>query len=962
MSLNLQKFIPLKVTTLLIYCFFNSYAVTSASAQTSQQTNKSSSVTGIVRDDKNFPLSGATITVEKSTKATTTSVNGDYVLNLAPGTYTIIVSSVGFEGKRITEVLIKQNGQTDLNITLTPKKGTSLDNVIVTSSAKKETASSLLRTQKNSASMMDGISAETMRKTPDNNIAQSLARVSGVNVQGGKFVTIRGISDRYNNVQINGSSLPSSEPNRRNFSFDIIPSSLVDNVVVNKTASPDLPGEFTGGLVQVNTKDIPSKNFVELSIGTGINTESTNKDFIGFERDKNANTGKVNKDRLWFGTGRAFDPVKFYNQYNTNDTLATRATSQKIKNRWQFNTYAYTPVQNYQLSGGLAKRFKNSNSLGAIAAITYRNDQTYENAEARSPTNFDVINERYKYNTTIGSILNMAYKTKNHRIAWKNLYNKKYTNQVDDRIGFNESQQREKERRFGDVTLQGKLFQTRLEGDHVFGSKNYKVDWYADDIKYTREQPDTRYLLNKDLSKSLYDYEFKEPSLNNGGVYAAVFEEKRNNAGINFSVPFLIKGEKELVKIGYAFSNRKAEYENTGLRILAKDLNSNLIPNNRYAPYYTLVTPDKFDNGILYYDPVLSSNSKSGDSYTGTQKLHSFYSMLDFKFLKKFRFTGGVRYENNLVDVSTAKYILTNFGSPTSDTGAVYKENNWLPSTNIIYSLSNKINIRMAYSKTLSRPDFAERAFAEYFEFTDQLFIRGNVGLQLTTVDNYDLRFEYYPSGGEILSFSLFYKDFINAVERDFEVGNPSSTVSYLNRPRANAKGFEIDIRKNLAFIAKESKILKRILASCNFTYLKGQVTTGDSSITQQNRPIQGLAPYIINAGIGYEQRRWGLNLSFNRSGRKILNAGRDIQNTQLENPRSVLDLQLNAKFFKDKMQVRFNAGDILNQHYIIYSHSNKQGLLYDDPKGDAFNPESDFLNYKAKRGVNLSMSISYRF
>lgn len=959
--LVLKKYGFNKLLILLTCALFNGYLFPVATAQTA----KPGTLTGVIKDDKNLPLAGVSIEVAKSSKATLSSVTGEYFLSLPPGNYSITVSFVGFEKKNITDIVISADKETDLNIILNPKSSTNLTDVVVTSSARKESASGLLRAQKNSVSVSDGISAELMKRTPDNNIGQSLTRVSGVNVQGGKFVTIRGVSDRYNNVQINGSSLPSSEPNRRNFSFDIIPSSLVDNVVVNKTASPDLPGEFTGGLVQVNTRDVPSKNFIEINVGTGFNTASTGVDFIGFERNKQAHLGKINKDRLWFGEGRSFDAFSFFKASNATpvDTAVIRASTRSIPNRWQFYKYAYTPVHNYQVSGGVAKRFKNSNSLGVIAAVTYRNEQNFEEGEARNPTNFDVDTKRYRYSTSIGSILNTAYKTKRHRFAWKNLYNLKYNNQVDDRVGFNESANRTNEKRFADVTLQSKLLQTRLEGEHSLSKKGYKVDWYADNINFKREQPDSRYLLNTDLSTGAYVYDFKELQLIGGGLFSSVFEEKRNNAGLNFTLPFLLKKEKELIKIGYAFSNREADFANTGLRILARGREPGLNPKYGYTPYYLLVTEEAIANGDFYYNPAYATSTSTGDSYTGTQELHAFYGMVDFKFFKKFRFTGGVRNENNFVKIITAKYSFVDTTSSSLDTTNTFREKNWLPSFNFIYSASNKINIRAAFSKTLSRPDFVERTYVRYYDFADQVLIRGNEGLKLTTVKNYDLRFEFYPTGAEIMSFSLFYKDFTNAVERDFQVDNPSSFVEYSNKPKADAKGFEIDLRKNLGFIYPSSKLVKRFTASFNYTYLKGSVSTGDTSLPEQDRPIQGLAPFLLNAGLSYDQAKWGANISFNRSGRKIINAGRESAYlTQYENPRSVLDLQLNAKFFKDKMIARFNIGDMLNQPFIIYSNIDKEGNIYDDPKGDALNEDSDFINYKAKRGVNYSFSISYKF
>src|SRR5688572_18870508 len=398
-------------------------AATVASAPAPAAAAKPGKLTGVIRNDKNEVMPGVSITIESVSKGAATSVNGDYVLALAPGTYTVLISFVGYQSRRITELVIKENEATELSVVLNATGSKQLQAVVVTSGARRESTRSLLMTQKNSAGMTNGISAEQIRVTPDNNTGQVLKRVSGITVQGDRFVTIRGVSDRYNNVLINGASLPSTEPNRRNFSFDIVPSALVDNVVVNKTATPDLPGEFTGGMVQINTSDVPFRNFLNIGVGTGFNTASTGKDFISHKRDKQAALGIIDEDRKWFGDGRAFEQKKYVEYHGNKDTAALRAIGAKIPNRWQTYQYQYRPMQNYQLSGGLSKMFKNNNSLGAVAALTYRNELSYEEGEARSIQNYDYASKRYRYNTTIGGLFNAAFKSKGHKIALKNLYN-----------------------------------------------------------------------------------------------------------------------------------------------------------------------------------------------------------------------------------------------------------------------------------------------------------------------------------------------------------------------------------------------------------------------------------------------------------------------------------------------------------------------------------------------------------
>jgi TonB-dependent receptor len=937
---------------------------------------KPGKITGVIRNDKNEVMPGVTISVESADRSTTSSVNGEYVLSMPAGNYTLVFSFVGYQTRRITDAVIKANEITDLGVMLTAATK-QMQAVVVTSGARKESTRSLLMTQKNNASMTNGISAEQIRATPDNNTGQVLRRVSGITVQNDKFVTIRGVSDRYNNVLINGASLPSTEPNRRNFSFDIVPSALLDNIVVNKTATPDLPGEFTGGLIQINTRDVPVDNFLQITVGTGYNTASSGREFVSFKRDNKASIATIDKNRKWFGDGRLMDPQEAYAIMIRNDTAAQRNIGRQVPNRWQLNSYPYTPAQNYQLAGGLNKRF-GKNSLGFMAAGTYLNEQLYEGGKARVSNQFDFDSERFRYNTTIGGIFNTAFKTTRHRLSWKNLYNRRYSNQFDLRSGKYSSQGWDPARRIGEITLVNELVLTRLEGEHKFTKANLKLDWYGDYTRLDREQPDSRFMAahpaNLSPSKDgAYMYNLNDRLLLLGGLYASLLKEKKRNTGANFSVPFKAFNETQLVKIGYSWSERKADFDAGNFRILGKTNYTNALVG---LPYYEIVQQSAFGNGDLWYLPASTRASSLGDRYVGKQTLQGSYAMVDLKPFSQLRLTGGVRYEDNKTNMSTAFYSIVTGDASFQDT--VYHETDLLPSANIIYSVNNRFNIRLAYSKTLARPDFVERSPTVYYDFTELAEVVGEKSLEVSRIKNYDIRFEYYPSGDEIISASLFYKDFEKPVERFYFIEVTTNRVEYRNLYNAQAKGFEVDIRKSMGFINPANPWLQRLFISANYTWLQGnlkaQVTSSPftgkdtSYIDDQKRPIQGLSPYIINGALNYQTKLWGLNLGYNRIGRRIVNGGINHPLIQYENPRDVLDLQLNVRPMKQRMEIKLNISDILNQPYIIYSNTDASNGVdtapgpNNDPKGNALNEGLDLVNYKVKRGTGISISISYRF
>ncbi|RZK63903.1 MAG: TonB-dependent receptor, partial [Pedobacter sp.] len=353
------------------------------------QTGK---ISGKVSDQKTGEtLIGVTIKVVGLTKGAATDVEGRYVIGgMTAGKYTIEASYVGYSTKRITDVEIKGSLATVVDLIMEESNDQKLNEVVITASVKQESVNALYSSQKNSARISSGITADQIRRSPDKNTSEVLKRVSGASVQDGKFLVIRGLSDRYNVALINNSLLPSTEPDKRAFSFDIIPSNMIDRIVINKTASPDLPGDFAGGVTQVITKDIPDNNFINFSISTGYNTQATFKDFTSNKRN--------GTDFLGFDDGSRGIPSGFPSSraiYNPANTAQRVAFSKLFNNPYKDETTTALPVQSYQFTWGNVARFKNESSFGSIISLNYRREQNKRNAERES---FDGINFINKYN------------------------------------------------------------------------------------------------------------------------------------------------------------------------------------------------------------------------------------------------------------------------------------------------------------------------------------------------------------------------------------------------------------------------------------------------------------------------------------------------------------------------------------------------------------------------------------
>lgn len=954
-------------------------------------------VTGKIVDDENGqPVVGANVLV--GGKGVTTDMEGFFTITLPKGNYTATISFVGYGTKEISDLVVKDNETVTLHATLKRGKG-QLASVVVRSSMKKESVASLYSRQKNNAAVSDGISSEQISRTPDNNAAQALKRISGLTIQDEKFVTVRGLSERYNNVMLNGANLPSTEQNRKNFSFDIIPAGLIDNIVVNKTATPDLPAEFAGGLVQVNTKDIPAENYATISVGGGINTNSTGKDIYSLRRSDRAWLGYDDGKRTWWG--KTWKREEYSQYYFANNWAKAAEMNQRMPNNWGLVKNSYQPMQNYQLALGRKIELTEHSRLGITLAATYRNEQNTTNDFLQFPLFYKYDDAHaYNYNTAWGAVGNIGYQNRQHKIIFRNLYNRRYSQESNVNYGkeynYNVTPNPDGDdvRYYTDVLVINDLLHNRLEGEHQL-HRNLKIDWAFDNIVMHRDQPDTRASMGYQANgpKGYYEYVWGDASgyiVRGLAIFNSALKETKRNAAVNFSVPLMIKGVKQLFKAGYLGTFREAEFASTALRMVPEP-GASTSPAFQEAIFgvpdyelHSLLKP-----GYLTYKYTSVAASDAGEDYEGNQDLHAVYGMADLNFLKRFRLIGGVRMENNRMDVRAISFDKLT-GNPV-DTLMRYRTTNWLPSANLVYKLTSRMNVRLAYSKTMARADFRERSPFVYYEFRDRTVYRGAIGLKDAYINNFDLRYEYYPAAGEVVSVSFFHKKFINPVEL-IGIGSAPLQFFYFNLDESVSNGVEIDFRKTLGFIAPSVPWLSNLYVSGNCSWMKANVkynpqalmnaaantgaTPGQAPGGKRDRPLQGLSPYTINAGIGYIGKVIGATVSYNRFGKRIASGGFNPYQDQYENPRDVIDLQLSANLLKEKLQVRFNISDLLQQDYIIYQnvsvgtngglntpvevidHPNPNG----DPKGTGYNKEKDLLYHKWFKGRNLSLSFTYKF
>lgn len=953
-----------------------------ASASGQQPRTGSGSLTGTVIDKDGFPIVGATVRiVELSGKGAATDLRGNFTVSGLPTrSFTVEVSCISYQTMRVSDVKINSGKSTPLDVIL-QEDNIALGEVVVTATYNKASANALYAKQKNMAAMSDGISADMMKKTSDNNVAQVLGRVAGVNIDNGKYVNVRGMGERYNNVQLNGASLPSTEPNRRNFAFDVIPSGLVDNVTIAKTFTPDLPGEFTGGLVEVNTLAVPNKKIFNLSLGTGMNTLSTGKDFMSNTRFKSDwFFGNVD-DRKWYA-GR------------DDASLELGAQNAALKNTFGMKRYKGMPVQNYSLTVGAPFEFGYNQKIGFVAALTYRNEQTVEEYKEMTSITKDSLNgpgKRYKMVTSIGAVANVGWEMPNHKITWRNMFNNRFTHTNLERYihqyttGFNTYEQYS-------VPIRSQLWQTQLDGEHKLFDENLIVTWNASFNQVERTNPDDRYArggVQGDVKDGMVNWTSSitssEYGLPDGHLMYSNLKERKENVGLNLEHPFVISGNKQVVKAGYMGTFRTSDYVQqylhgmfpVGDRGEAWDAWTAL--RDSHPELNELYDPKNFASGAIHY--VTSGLAGSmADYYEGKQNIHAAYLMGEFTFFRKLHLTAGVRMEDANTEVQT-KFFDRN-EQVRKDSTVTVKKTDWLPAATLVYNITDNLNARFAYSRTIARPDFRELTPCAYYNVDDRVEVRSMGQLRQSHSDNFDLRLEWYPQAGEVVSISAFYKKFKDPIEMVTSVTPDRRYVLYpFNLDDASVKGIEINVRKSLGFLAPGS-FLKDLYLSGNATFLKGDVTynldklvsdaagtENNSNMQDRSRPLQGLAPYTVNAGLAYDGKMFGAALNYGRSGRRLVFAGNYAKYDQYEAPRNVLDLQISARFLNEKLEVKFNASDLLNEDIVVYRNCGGEPGV--DPGNDKsyadltsdmnYNP-GDWVMSRIKKGINMSLSVGYKF
>ncbi|MCS6990654.1 MAG: carboxypeptidase-like regulatory domain-containing protein [Chitinophagales bacterium] len=915
-------------------------------------------LTGLVTDGSTGePLIGATVAVVNTTLGAVTDLDGVYLINGIPaGEVSLKVSYVGYEAKELTGVSIQAGEVTTLNVTLNVSASTTLQEVVVTADMKRENIQSLLIARKNSAVISDAIGADMIRRSPDKNTSEVLRRVSGVSVQENKFVVVRGMNDRYNAAMLNGALLPSSEPDRKTFAFDIFPSSIVDNITVIKSPTPELPGDFAGGLVQIHTKEIPDKNFISVKAGASYNSLATFQPYYTYTG------GKL--DWLGIDDGTRALPKNFPSQqeFLTMSAADRIAAAKTLPNHWGYFLNPSAPSNpSVQIAGGLRTRSASS-PFGAILGITYNDSRRfypyerydyYGLKDALSDTIYNYRDSSFQRNVLTSALANFAFKVNaNNKFYFNNVFSVNSTDLTILRSGFSfNALNYIRANSFYFVSNQ--IYSGQLSGEHYLPGLKFRIQWRGYYTSLLRDEPGYRRNLyaSETLEGPYYCKLSPSPSTNIGAglIYHGRTTDDTYGGKLDLSKAFRLFMRPQTIRFGgeYFYNQRFRNVRVFSNYIAsASTFNYNLY----YAAQDTIFDPSHYD---LVTGFALGEDLTTTNNYDGLIDNRTAYVMLDNKLLDALRLVWGIRGESYHYKLNTFDAAFNPF---TADTTYV----NLLPSINLILSPLASANLRLIYYQAVARPSYREMANAPFYDFLQNITFYGNVNLVQTHVTSYEMRWEQFFSNAQFYSAGFFFKEFKAPIEQNLLVTNTDTrAVYYINIPRATNLGVELEARKNLEFLGAG---WDNFFAYANVAYIRSKVfVRGASSDTSEFRPMEGQSPLVVNASLQYSDNRSGLNatLMFNYISPRLFLVGNVQDPSVMQQLHPTLDFKI-SKTIARRWQLEVSFADILNGDDFLYEDKNRNGRF--DPKPTGAYEASDRMILRQSFGFNAGVALSLQF
>lgn len=957
-----------KRTLLLLLVIFFQFLVSFAFAQ------KGSIRGAIYEQSTGDPLYGVSVLVREFSVGSITDFDGKFEIQLAPGMYSLQISYISYISVEIQQVEVKEGVVTVLNDVLMLEDASELEGVTVSAEAIRTTENALMSVKRNAANLMDGISAGTFKQIGDGDAASAVKRVTGVSIEGGKYVYVRGLGDRYTKTVLNGMDIPGLDPDRNTIQMDIFPTNVIDNIIVYKSFTADLPADFTGGVVDIETKDFPEDKSMKFNISGGINPymhfnpnylkyDGGRTDFLGFDDGTRSvpTDGSTNFPQYGEVVGNPNGPLgqeyqRILGAFNTN-----------------LGGYRANSLMDLGLSFSLGNQIVRSKATwGYNFAITYKNEtEFYENAEfnlyAKPRMSSDLELEALEKqkgdygvnNVMIGGLAGIALKLKQSKFKLNLIHLQNGESKAGEfdfentNLGANFSA-----KQYNLEYSQRGLTSILLGGSHFLNGREWQINWKIAPTRSTIEDPDVRFtrfrLPNNTISTEV-------------GLPIRIWRnlEEINLVGrFDVTRQFTWFNRDAKFKFGsnYAFKNRDFNIQGfqfaTGGTILNGDPNTILDQGNLFSATNR--------NGVRYNADFIPINP---NEYQGIVTNIGGYSSMEVNPLTNLKAIIGLRVE---------KY--NQYYTGTNQTGSIVYDNvemlddlDFFPTVNLIYNLKPNQNLRLSATKTIARPSFKELSFAEILDpITGRTFIGGlysettNGGADIlwdgnltsTRINNFDIRWEAFQEKGQMLSVSAFYKTFDRPIEIVQFLSDPGSFQAR-NVGNGTVAGLEFEFRKSLILL---SPSLKNFSWNTNFTITQSQIKMSASELQsrkltaregekiEDTRDMAGQAPYLVNTGLAYQNfsNGWEAGVFYNVQGATLNYVGFGNRTDTYSVPFHSLNLNVNKSFgAQERVQAGIGVDNLLND---------KREFIFQSYKAQ------DQIFSSLAPGVRIKFSFSYSF
>lgn len=886
----------------------------------------------VIDKEINDVLPFANVQVKGTTIGTTTDFEGIYSLKMDPGVYTVTFSFIGYETVEITEVIIKAGQETTVNASIGPLSN-QLEEIVITTRTSDNTEAAILDVQKKSVNLIDGMSSQAFKKVGASNLVNAVRNVPGVSVQGGKYVYVRGLGDRYTKSILNGVDIPGLDPDRNTVQMDIFPTNILDNVQVIKSSTADLPADFTGGMVNIVTKDMPTKEEFSVSVGIQVNPEMHfNSDFLSYEGSST--------DKLGFDDGMRSLPIsrqQYIPSPSENNQLLTVVTQ-------QFNPEMKAKKEKSYMDANMGFTYGNQfnvgsdKQLGFLAAGSYREEyiffQDFENGNYRKSADKTVtelslakgqVGDVGRNNILWSGLAGLTLKTpkSKYKLTAMHIQNGLSTaGYLNQQILFADAVEVYKDNL---EYKQSQISNALLSGKHSNDDGSWVTEW--------KLSPTYSRIDDKDVRVAPFKYEEDEDiftiSPSSAGNPSRIW---RNLEEINGVGTLNVQNRHQLFKKpakiifggGYTYKERDFSIDNYRIRIQGGQA------QQLYGDADGLLLDENLWTVSTRRGSYIEGNFEPANTYNSIQTVAAAFVSEEFQITQKLKSILGLRFE---------KFDLyytgqNNFGDVVYDEEKVLDKADLFPSLNLIYSVNDESNARISYARTTARPSFKEASITQIFDPLSSTTFNGNIDLQPTYIDNFDVRYERFGSNAQMFAISGFFKNFIDPIELTYFLAAPDQ-FQPRNLGNAIVYGVEFEIRKDFNFI---SESLKDLSFNMNFSLIESELEMGEDELEarrlslregeelEDTRELQGQSPYLINMGLNYgnEDNGWQAGLFYNIQGETLEVVGTGDVPDVYTMPFHSLNFNMSKSFGKNSSSnINFGIKNILDDdaesHYQSY-------------------------------------------